>query len=89
MNWKDGFLANIIVSFLLEEGNKNIFLDSLIKEFNKSGELNKEFQKMWIDNMVSQYLDLINGKVPKELFQHTKEMVRLNLELMLESIEEI
>ena len=73
MNWKDGFLANIIVSFLLEEGNKNIFLDSLIKEFNKSGELNKEFQKMWIDNMVSQYLDLINGKVPKELFQHTKE----------------
>ena len=73
MNWKDGFLANIIVSFLLKEGNKNIFLDSLIKEFNKSGELNKEFQKMWIDNMVSQYLDLINGKVPKELFQHTKE----------------
>jgi hypothetical protein len=39
--------------------------------------------------MVSQYLDLTNGKVPKELLNSTKENVRLTLESMLKAVEDV
>lgn len=88
-NWSDIFLTNVIVSSLLREGKKSIFLDSLYKDFKETGEFNEQFQELCLEVMISQYFDLVNGRVPKKLLQDTKENVRLTLEHMLQVVEEI
>ena len=86
-NWKEIMIAQVILTYLLVEGKANIFLDSLLRGFKENKEFDRQFQEMGLQVLVSQYLDLVNGEVPKELLQNTKEMVKLQLKLMLDLVE--
>jgi hypothetical protein len=88
-NWSDNLLAIVILSKLLSEGQTSIFLESLYKDFKEKGEFNSQFNEMFIEVLKSQYIDLIEGKVPKKLLEITKENVRLTLETMIKAIEDI
>jgi len=88
-NWEEIVQSTVMLIYVLKEGTKNIFLDSLLRDYKRTGEFNKQYQELCLDILKSQYLDLVEGKVPKELFQSTKENVRLTLELMLQVVEEI
>ena len=88
-DWRDIYLASVLLGYLLKEEKKNIFLDSLYRDYKKTGEFNRQFQKLVLEAMVSQYLDLAENRVPARLVQITKEMVRLTLENMLQVIGEI
>lgn len=82
-------MTAVLLSCILREEQKNIFLDSLCTDFAKKGSFNRQFQELCLQVVISQYLDLIEEKVPKELLQSTKETVRSTLELMLQIVEEI
>lgn len=82
-------LASVILSKLFGEGETNIFLDSLYKDFKEKGEFDRQFNEMCIEVLKSQYIDLIEGKVPKHLLEITKESVRLTLESMLQTIKDM
>lgn len=88
-NWKDILLTVVILSYILREETKSIFLDSLLETFAKTGEFNRQYQELCLEILKSQYLDLVEGKVPKELLQSTKETVRSTLKLMLQIVEDI
>lgn len=73
----------------LPKGKDSPLVDSLIKEYKETGKFNAEFEKLGLDSLVDQYLDLINGKVSEEFLQDTKEFVRLTLMQMLRAVDEI
>lgn len=81
-------LPDILVK-LLTEGQENIFLESLFEDFKETGDFNKQFHEMCIEVLKSQYIDLVEGKVPKHLLGITKDTVRLTLENMLQAVNDL
>jgi hypothetical protein len=88
-NWRETLIAEVLLSFLLVEDKSSIFLDSLLRGFKENKEFNRQFQEMSLHILISQYLDLVNDQVPRELLQNTKEMVIIQLESMLNEVKSL
>jgi hypothetical protein len=88
-NWVDIVPTIVMLSYILRENGKSIFLDSLFREFAETRKFNRQYQELCLEIVKSQYLDLIEGKVPKELLETTKEVVRMTFKSMLKVVEKI
>lgn len=88
-NWLDYEICFVFLSALLQEGNKNTFLESIIKKYKEEGEFPPQFLKSCYEVIISLYIDLVEGKVPKEMVEQTKKIVQLTLLSMLEAISNI
>jgi hypothetical protein len=86
-SWEGAVVASTALTYLLSDEGRNIFLDSLYSEFKATGRFNLQFQEFCLHILISQYLDLVNGKVPKELIPNVKNMVISQLELMKTNLE--
>jgi len=71
------------------EGKRNVFSEILIKKLKEEGKLPDQFHKFALDITLSQYYELIEGRIPKRLIEPTKQIVRECLRLMLEATSDV
>lgn len=74
---------------LLRENEKTTLLETLRNTFETDGELPKEFQKAIMDMIMSNYLDLVYGKIKKEDIDQIKKRVTTGLLFMLDEVNKI
>ena len=85
----NALLGLVMLSALLMEGKRNVFLEILIKKFKEEGKLPDQFHKFTLDINLSQYYELVEGRIPKELMEPTKQIVRESLRLMIEATNDV